>query len=89
MQLETVVEIANKLKVTPVQVLVRHALQRNIVIIAKSVTPERTRKNYDAILDFQLTEEEMDKPIGASMNKRLFEVPAFAEHPEYPFHDEF
>ncbi|VDL59711.1 unnamed protein product [Hymenolepis diminuta] len=88
MQLETVVEIANKHKVTPAQVLIRHSLQRNIVVIAKSVTPERIRKNHD-VLDFELTKEEVDKLNGAGMNKRLFEVLAFAGHPEYPFHDEF
>ncbi|KAM3179806.1 hypothetical protein ACTXT7_017560 [Hymenolepis weldensis] len=88
MQLEAVVEIANKHKVTPAQVLVRHALQRNIVVIAKSVTPERIYKNHD-VMDFELTKEEMDKLNGAGMNKRLFDVPAFAGHPEYPFHDEF
>nr|CDS26970.2 aldo keto reductase family 1 member B4 [Hymenolepis microstoma] len=87
-QLEAVVEIANKHKVTPAQVLIRHALQRNIVVIAKSVTPERIHKNFD-VLGFELTKDEMDKLNNAGMNIRLFKIPAIVGHPEYPFHDEY
>nr|CDS26971.1 aldo keto reductase family 1 member B4 [Hymenolepis microstoma] len=87
-QLKPVVEIANKHKVTPAQVLIRHALQRNIVVIAKSVTPERIHKNFD-VLGFELTKDEMEKLNHAGTSNRLFKIPAMVEHPEYPFHDEF
>ncbi|KAM7533828.1 hypothetical protein Aperf_G00000116632 [Anoplocephala perfoliata] len=88
LQLEIVTEIAKRHIVTPAQVLIRHALQRNIVVIAKSSTAERMRKNLD-VMDFELSEEEMYHLNNAGQNKRLFAVPAFANHPEYPFHDEF
>ncbi|KAM7534386.1 hypothetical protein Aperf_G00000116594 [Anoplocephala perfoliata] len=88
MQLETVIEIAKKYKVTPSQVLIRHALQRNIVVIAKSNAAERIRTNFD-VLGFELSREDMDKLNEAGQNKRLFDFPSFANHPEYPFHDEF
>ncbi|VDO16068.1 unnamed protein product [Rodentolepis nana] len=87
-ELEAVVEIANKHKVTPAQVLIRHGLQRNLVVIAKSVTPERIRTNFD-VFGFELTNEEMDKLNNSGMNIRLFKVPSIAQHPEYPYNDEF
>ncbi|KAM7534355.1 hypothetical protein Aperf_G00000116603 [Anoplocephala perfoliata] len=87
-QLEAVVEIAKNHSVTPAQVLIRHSLQRNIVVIAKSATPERIRKNFD-VLGFELSEAEMDKLNKAGQHKRLFDSLAFVNHPEYPFHDEF
>ncbi|VDO05111.1 unnamed protein product [Rodentolepis nana] len=86
--LGVVVEIANKHKVTPAQVLIRHGLQRNLVVIAKSVTPERIRTNLD-VLGFELTNEEMDKLNKAGLNTRLYRISSLAEHPEYPYHDEF
>ncbi|VDO10521.1 unnamed protein product [Rodentolepis nana] len=87
-QLEAVVEIANKHKVTPAQVLIRHGLQRNLIVIAKSVTPERIQTNID-VLGFELTNEEMNELNTSGMNIRLFKMEATSEHPEYPFHDEF
>ncbi|VDO01866.1 unnamed protein product [Rodentolepis nana] len=87
-ELKAVVEIANKHKVTPAQVLIRHGLQRNMVVIAKSVTPERIHKNFD-VLSFELTKEEMDKLNHAGTSIRLFKIPAMVDHPEYPFHDEY
>ncbi|KAM7534476.1 hypothetical protein Aperf_G00000117229 [Anoplocephala perfoliata] len=88
LKLKSVVDIAKAHNVTPAQVLIRHALQRKIVTLAKSVTPERIRTNFD-VLDFELSEEEMDQLNKAGQNTRLFVLPAYAEHPEYPFNDDF
>ncbi|KAM7534708.1 hypothetical protein Aperf_G00000117176 [Anoplocephala perfoliata] len=88
LQLETVTEIAKKRKVTPAQVVLRHALQRKTVVITKSVSAEHIRTNYD-ILGFKLSEEEMDRLNKCGLKKRLFDFPALANHPEYPFHEEF
>ncbi|KAH9278420.1 Aldo-keto reductase family 1 member C18 [Echinococcus granulosus] len=85
---EKVVEIAHKHKRTPAQVLLRHGIQRGIVVIVKSVTPERIKSNFD-VFDFELTDVEMEKLNRTDSNKRIFSLPAFAQHPEYPFHDEY
>uniref|UniRef100_A0A0R3TUN2 Aldo_ket_red domain-containing protein n=1 Tax=Rodentolepis nana TaxID=102285 RepID=A0A0R3TUN2_RODNA len=87
-QQPNVVEIAQKHNKTPGQVLLRHALQRGIVVLTKSVTPDRIASNFE-VFDFMLTKDEMEKLNKTGMNQRIFHVPAFAKHPEYPFHDEY
>ena len=44
---ETVIEIAKRHKKTPGQVLLRHAIQRGVVTLVKSSTPERIKSNFD------------------------------------------
>nr|CDS26963.1 aldo keto reductase family 1 member B4 [Hymenolepis microstoma] len=83
-----VIEIAQKYNKTPGQVLLRHALQRGIVVLTKSVRPKRIESKFK-VFDFTLTKDEMEKLNKAGQNQRIFHVPAFAKHPEYPFHDEY
>ncbi|MDP7324029.1 MAG: aldo/keto reductase [Candidatus Woesearchaeota archaeon] len=59
-------EISNTHNKTPAQVSLRWLLQQGIIVIPKSVTPERIKENMD-IFDWDLSEEEM-KRIG-SLNK--------------------
>eukprot|EP00108_Taenia_solium_P001884 TsM_000517800 transcript=TsM_000517800 gene=TsM_000517800 len=85
LQEENVVKIADNHKKTPAQVLLRHGLQRGIVVLIKSVTSERIKSNFD-VFDFELTDSEMEKLNKTGSNKRFF---LLKNHPEYPFHDEY
>ncbi|MGW0435433.1 aldo/keto reductase [Micromonospora sp. NPDC003197] len=51
------VRVAEAHGVTPAQVVLRWHLEHNIVVIPKSVTPERIRTNFD-IFGFSLTDDE-------------------------------
>jgi diketogulonate reductase-like aldo/keto reductase len=53
-----IVAIAQKLERTPVQVILRWNIQRNIAVIPKSTHQERIIEN-SKIFDFELTEEDM------------------------------
>ena len=52
------VEIAAAHQVTPAQVVLRWHIEHGIVVIPKSGTPERIRRNFD-VFGFSLTPEEM------------------------------
>jgi diketogulonate reductase-like aldo/keto reductase len=54
----TIVGIAERLGRTPAQVIVRWHLQHQIVVIPKSVNPDRIRSNAD-VADFTLTDDDM------------------------------
>jgi len=72
---DTVVkDIANKLKRTPAQVLLRWLIQRNIVVIPKSVTPSRIQENAQ-IFDFELSSQEMQQIDKLNRNHRVVSPP--------------
>lgn len=54
----TIVEIAEAHHITPAQVILRWDVQQDILLMVKSVKPERMKSNAD-IFDFVLSEDEM------------------------------
>ena len=53
------------------QVVLRWLTQRNVVVIPKSVRPERMRENLD-IFDFELTDDEMARIAALDTGTSLF-----------------
>lgn len=84
----TVLEVAQKNGKTPAQVLLRHILQRGIVVIPKSTSDERIRLNYD-IQNWKLDDDDMAKLNALNKNARILEfkdiIKGTGDHPEYPF----
>ncbi|KAM3926624.1 dihydrodiol dehydrogenase 3-like [Leptodactylus fuscus] len=80
--------IAKKVNRTPAQVAERHLLQKGIVVLAKSFTPERIKENFQ-VFDFELSEEDMKALDGLNTNRRYLDLAVWSEHPDYPFHDEY
>ena len=64
-------EIGEKYGKTPAQVGLRFLYQQDIVIIPKSTHIERMKENMD-ILDFELTESEMQALYQLDLNKSMF-----------------
>ncbi|KAK7862403.1 hypothetical protein R5R35_008093 [Gryllus longicercus] len=84
-----VIEIAKQHNKAPAQVLLRHIIQRRIVVIPKSTNPTRIQDNFK-IFDFQLTTEEMEKisSLDKGHEGRLFGagmLHGIHTHPEYPY----
>ncbi|CAH2013415.1 unnamed protein product [Acanthoscelides obtectus] len=83
-----VIEIGEKHKKTPAQVLLRHSLQKGLVVIPKSTNPARVRQNFE-IFDFELDDEDMDSLSGLDCGFRIYDFESvfkgIKNHPEYPF----
>jgi aldehyde reductase len=68
---ELVVKLAEKHKKSPAQILLRHLLQKGILIIPKSVNPKRIHENAQ-IFDFELTDDEVNQLNKIPQGPRLF-----------------
>ncbi|KAH8646876.1 putative aldo-keto reductase [Xylariales sp. PMI_506] len=75
--------LATKYNVTPAQVLLRWATQRNIAVIPKSNSQNRLQQNLD-VLGFDMTTEELESISGLDMGLR-FNDPGFYL-PNHPLH---
>ena len=63
-------DLAAKYGKTPAQIVLRWDLQNGVVVIPKSVTPERIRENAD-VFDFELTAEDMLAIDSLNENRRM------------------
>jgi methylglyoxal/glyoxal reductase len=69
-------DLAAKYDKTPVHIVLRWDIQKGVVTIPKSVTPERIISNAD-IFDFELSEEDMAKIDKLDKNARIGGHPDF------------
>jgi len=64
-----IVELAEKYKKTPAQIILRWDLQNGVITIPKSIKEHRIIENAD-LFDFQLAEEDMKKISALNINSR-------------------
>ncbi|XP_051786011.1 aldo-keto reductase family 1 member A1-A [Erpetoichthys calabaricus] len=92
-----ILNVAEKLKKTPAQVILRWQVQRGVACIPKSAKPSRIKENIQ-VFDFTLSDEDMKKMETLTCNKRLTVPPIKvngqsvwrdAKNPFFPFHDAY
>mmetsp|Transcript_6291 Transcript_6291/g.12516 ORF Transcript_6291/g.12516 Transcript_6291/m.12516 type:complete len:339 (-) Transcript_6291:249-1265(-) len=95
---KTLVEVAKKYKKTPAQLCIRYQIDRNVIVIPKSVTPSRIEANFD-VLDFKIAEEDMKSlettkffrscvPVKEiTLDGKTMKIPRDLTHPYFPFEE--
>jgi len=79
-------KLAKKYNKTPAQILIRQMMQRGISTIPKSTNENRLKENFN-VLDFTLTQEEMDEFNTIKEDKQLFLFDFIKDHPFHPWKD--
>ncbi|XP_057587896.1 1,5-anhydro-D-fructose reductase [Hippopotamus amphibius kiboko] len=82
--------IAQKHKKSVAQILIRFHIQRNVIVIPKSVNPKRILENIqEGVFDFELSEQDMTDLFSLDRNLRLSTFPITENHKDYPFKAEY
>ena len=82
---QAVTQVAEEHEKTPAQVILRWAVQRGTSIIPKSTDPGHMRENL-AIIDFSLTERQMNAITALNANRRFNDPGLFCEQAFGRFH---
>ncbi|XP_069822474.1 estradiol 17 beta-dehydrogenase 5-like [Dendropsophus ebraccatus] len=82
------IEIAKKYGRSPAQVALRHLLQRDIVVLPKSFTPQRIKENFE-VFDFQLSDVDMETLNQLDRNMRYTNGRLWQDHPKCPYFDDY
>ncbi|XP_060076814.1 aldo-keto reductase family 1 member A1-like [Ylistrum balloti] len=81
-----IANLATKYNKSPAQILIRNLLQRNLIVIPKSVTPSRIRENGN-VFDFNLSPEDMLTIERIDKDLRMFKFHIMINAPDFPFSD--
>ncbi|CAK8675483.1 unnamed protein product [Clavelina lepadiformis] len=82
------VAIADRLQKTVAQVILRYLIQRNVIVIPKSVTPHRIQSNFD-VFGFQLTDEDVKVIESFNRNFRAVALPHDMKGKYFPFKENY
>lgn len=85
---ETVQNVAKCHCKTPVQVCLNYLLHLGVIVIPKSVNPDRITENFRCF-DFELNPDELKIMDDYHTGERLITFPGMCNHKFYPFHDEY
>ncbi len=66
---EALIELSKKYKKTVAQIIIRWNLQRDIIVLPKSVNKDRIASNFD-VFDFELSADDMNLISSLNKNKR-------------------
>ncbi|TKS90932.1 Aldo-keto reductase family 1 member B10 [Collichthys lucidus] len=80
--------IASKYNKTPAQVLIKFHIQRNVIVVPKSVTPHRIKENFQ-LFDFELSEDDMKTMLSLNNNRRGFQIKWASKHKDFPLNAEY
>ncbi|XP_055320009.1 1,5-anhydro-D-fructose reductase-like [Sitodiplosis mosellana] len=83
-----VLELAQKYRKTPAQVVLRYTLQNGAIIIPKSTNKNRIQENFN-IFDFELSDTDMQIMHDLNNNYRLINFESDKDNKNYPFNIDF
>ncbi|XP_075827204.1 aldo-keto reductase family 1 member C13-like isoform X4 [Microtus pennsylvanicus] len=81
-------DVAKKNKRSPALIALRYLIQRGVVPVVQSFKENEIKENLQ-VFEFQLSPEDMKTLDGLNRNVRYLPTKCFADHPEYPYSEEY